>query len=54
MQFELYLLLSGRKENTYMSLETAQRAIDIAVHEANKQHDQTLMVIYRRGTSYGI
>ena len=24
----------GEKKNTYMSLETAQKAIDIAVHEA--------------------
>lgn len=33
----------GEKKNTYMSLETAQKVIDIAVHEANKQHDRTLM-----------
>ena len=39
----------GEKKNTYMSLETAQRAIDIAVHEANKQHDQTLMVYFIGG-----
>lgn len=26
----------GEKKNTYMSFETAQKAIDIAVHEANK------------------
>lgn len=49
MQFELYLLLSGREENTYMSLETAQKIIDIAVHEANKQHDRTLMVYFIGG-----
>lgn len=33
----------------YMSLETAQKAIDIAVHEANKQHDRTLMVYFIGG-----
>ena len=32
-----------------MSLETAQKAIDIAVHEANKQHDRTLMVYFIGG-----
>lgn len=36
----------GEKKNTYMSLETAQKVIDIAVHEANKQHDRTLMVYF--------
>ena len=39
----------GEKKNTYMSLETAQKAIDIAVHEANKQHDRTLMVYFIGG-----
>lgn len=32
-----------------MSLETAQKVIDIAVHEANKQHDRTLMVYFIGG-----
>ena len=32
-----------------MSLETAQKAIDIAVHEANKQYDRTLMVYFIGG-----
>ena len=36
----------GEKKNTYMSLETAQKIIDIAVHEANKQHDRTLLVYF--------
>lgn len=39
----------GEKKNTYMSLETAQKAIDIAVHEANKQYDRTLMVYFIGG-----
>lgn len=39
----------GEKKNTYMSLETAQKVIDIAVHEANKQHDRTLMVYFIGG-----
>ncbi|NSK40752.1 (4Fe-4S)-binding protein, partial [Blautia wexlerae] len=39
----------GEKKNTYMSLGTAQKAIDIAVHEANKQHDRTLMVYFIGG-----
>lgn len=39
----------GEKKNTYMSLETAQKIIDIAVHEANKQHDRTLMVYFIGG-----
>lgn len=39
----------GEKKNTYMSFETAQKIIDIAVHEANKQHDRTLMVYFIGG-----
>lgn len=39
----------GEKKNTYMSLETAQKAIDIAIHEADKQHDRTLMVYFIGG-----
>ena len=34
----------GRKKNTYMGIETAKKAIDIAAHEANKQYDSTLTV----------
>lgn len=39
----------GEKKNTYMSLETAQKAIDIAVHEANKQYDRPLWFILLEG-----
>lgn len=39
----------GEKKNTYMSIETAKRAIDIAVHEANKQYDRTLIVYFIGG-----
>ncbi len=39
----------GEKKNTSMSLETAKKAIDIAVHEANKQYDRTLTVYFIGG-----
>ncbi len=39
----------GEKKNTYMTIDTAQKAIDIAVHEANKQNDRTLMVYFIGG-----
>lgn len=39
----------GEKKNTYMSFETAKRAVDIAVHEAKKQYDRTLLVYFIGG-----
>lgn len=39
----------GEKNNTFMSLETAQGAINIAVHEALKQYDKTLLVYFIGG-----
>lgn len=39
----------GEKKNTYMSIETAKKAINIAVHEAKKQYDRTLTVYFIGG-----
>ena len=39
----------GEKKNTYMDLETAKKAVDIAIHEADKQYDRTLMVYFIGG-----
>lgn len=39
----------GEKKNTYMSMETAKKALDIAVHEAQKQYDKTLIVYFIGG-----
>lgn len=36
----------GEKKNTYMSVESAKKAVDIAVHEAQKQYDKTLIVYF--------
>lgn len=49
MQFELYLLLSGREEKYIHEFRNSSKAVDIAVHEANKQHDRTLMVYFIGG-----
>lgn len=49
MQFELYLLLSGREEKYIHEFRNGSKVIDIAVHEANKQHDRTLMVYFIGG-----
>ena len=39
----------GDKKNTYMSLETAYKAIEIAIHEAQKQYDKRLIVYFIGG-----
>ena len=39
----------GEKKNTYMSVESAKKAVDIAVHEAQKQYDKTLIVYFIGG-----
>lgn len=39
----------GEKKNTYMNFETAKKAVDIAVHEANKQYDRTLVIYFIGG-----
>lgn len=39
----------GEKKNTYMDLETAKKVVDIAIHEADKQYDRTLMVYFIGG-----
>lgn len=39
----------GEKKNTYMDFETAKKAVDIAIHETDKQHDRTLMVYFIGG-----
>lgn len=44
----------GEKKNTYMSLETAQKAIDIAVHEANNSMIGHLWFTLLEGTPYGL
>ena len=33
----------GEKKNTYMSLNAMKKAVDIAIHEARKQYDKTLL-----------
>lgn len=35
----------GEKKNTYMSVESAKKAVDIAVHEAQKQYDKKRQMI---------
>ena len=39
----------GEKKNTYMSKETAEKAIEIAVHEAKKQYDKMLLIYFIGG-----
>lgn len=39
----------GEKKNTFMSLDTAKKAIDIAVHETKKQYDKKLVVYFIGG-----
>ena len=39
----------GEKKNTYMSLYTMERAVDIAIHETQKQYDKTLLVYFIGG-----
>lgn len=39
----------GKKKNTNMSMDTAKKAIEIAVHEARKQNDRTLIVYFIGG-----
>ncbi|SHO49105.1 radical SAM protein [Anaerocolumna xylanovorans] len=39
----------GEKKNSYMNIETAKGAINIAIHEAKKQYDKTLLVYFIGG-----
>ena len=39
----------GKKKNTFMSIETAKKAVDIAAHETAKQYDKTLTVYFIGG-----
>ena len=39
----------GEKKNSYMSMDTAQKAVEIGIHEAKKQYDKTLIVYFIGG-----
>lgn len=39
----------GEKKNTHMCVEDAKKAVDIGVHEANKQYDKTLVLYFIGG-----
>ncbi|OYP01370.1 (4Fe-4S)-binding protein, partial [Lachnotalea glycerini] len=39
----------GEKKNTSMSIDTAKKAIEIAVHEVQKQYDKTLVIYFIGG-----
>ena len=44
-----YCYLGEKKNNIHEFRNGLKKAIDIAVHEANKQHDRTLMVYFIGG-----
>lgn len=35
----------GEKKNTYMSIDVAKKSVEIALHEALKQYDKTLLML---------
>lgn len=39
----------GEKKNTYMSTDIARKSIEIAIHEALKQYDKTLLIYFIGG-----
>lgn len=39
----------GEKKNTFMSIETAEKAVELAIYEARKQYDKTLLIYFIGG-----
>ena len=39
----------GEKKNTYMSIDVAKKSVEIALHEALKQYDKTLLIYFIGG-----